>query len=206
MTKTPINWIGSKNWISKRIIELMPPHKMYCEVFGGGASVLFKKPCPKGGYAEIYNDIDNDLVNFFRVVQKKPWKLIAHILFTPSCSKFIFNKIKTSGVNDVERAYAFYYRNIYSFGGRGEGTGFPRRSPRKAKSILNAIEEVYHAWERLEGVYIEQLDYKECIKRYDSKKVLFFIDPPYFKGTIKQKSGKVLESFPEYFKFLLQSI
>lgn len=123
-------------------------------------------------------------------MQKRPWDLIGRILFTPTNSRFLFGQMKTSGSDEVERAFHFYYRNIYSFGGRGCGMGFPRKAGRKAKSLIRAITQIIESWERLEGIHIEHLGYRECLKQYDSQKVLFFLDPPYFKG-VKPQKGKV---------------
>lgn len=48
------------------IIANLPPHRIYVEPFGGAASVLMRKP---RAYAEVYNDLDGDVVNVFRVLR-----------------------------------------------------------------------------------------------------------------------------------------
>src|SRR4051794_21454863 len=74
MLNSPIKWVGGKSRLRKQIISLLPPHTCYVELFAGAAWVLFGKP-PSN--VEVLNDIDQDLVNFFRVVKEKPEELIA---------------------------------------------------------------------------------------------------------------------------------
>src|SRR5580700_7022732 len=64
--KGPIGYVGGKSRIANKIISLFPPHKTYVEVFAGGAQVLFHK---KRVLLEVMNDLDGDIVTFFRVCQ-----------------------------------------------------------------------------------------------------------------------------------------
>jgi site-specific DNA-adenine methylase len=80
--KSPLAWLGGKSQLADRIIERMPAHTAYCEVFAGAAWVLFKKPESK---VEIINDINRELVTLYRcvkhhlpeLVQQFRWLLIA---------------------------------------------------------------------------------------------------------------------------------
>lgn len=65
--RSPIHWFGSKNRMANNLLKLMPPHKHYAEPFGGSAALLFAKPRCVG--VETYNDVDDGLVNFFRVLR-----------------------------------------------------------------------------------------------------------------------------------------
>ena len=70
---SPFKWVGGKSRLRKQIINLLAPHTCYLELFSGAAWVLFgKKPSP----VEVINDIDQDLINFFRVVKNCPEDLI----------------------------------------------------------------------------------------------------------------------------------
>ena len=64
--KSPLAWLGGKSRLADRIIDVMPDHQTYCEVFAGAAWVLFKKPESK---VEIINDINSDLTNLYRCVK-----------------------------------------------------------------------------------------------------------------------------------------
>ena len=74
MLNSPIKWAGGKSRLRKSVIDLLPPHTCYVEVFGGAAGVLFGKP-PSD--VEILNDIDQELINFFRVVKYQPQAFVS---------------------------------------------------------------------------------------------------------------------------------
>ena len=69
MLNSPFKWVGGKSRIRKAIIPILPPHTCYVEPFAGAAWVLFGKP-PSD--VEVLNDIDQELINFFRIVREKP--------------------------------------------------------------------------------------------------------------------------------------
>src|SRR5947208_3538637 len=73
MINSPFKWVGGKSRLRKYIIPLIPPHTCYAEPFCGAAWVLFGKP-PSD--VEVINDIDQDIVSFFRVVKEHPEALI----------------------------------------------------------------------------------------------------------------------------------
>src|ERR1700689_2208434 len=74
----PLSYIGGKTRLAKQIVEMLPAHKTYVEVFSGGAQVLFhKQPSP----VEVLNDLDGEIVNFFRVCQQHYEELVRHLHF-----------------------------------------------------------------------------------------------------------------------------
>src|SRR3990167_451120 len=79
--RSPIPWFGGKGKFVNKLLPCIPSHKIYCEVFGGGASLLFAKFPSQN---EIYNDIDGRLINFYRILRdpikfKKLFKLLPQI-------------------------------------------------------------------------------------------------------------------------------
>jgi DNA adenine methylase len=68
ITRPIIRYHGGKFRLAPKLLEIFPPHRVYTEVFGGGGSVLMQKP---RSYAEIYNDLDGEVVNVFRVLQNR---------------------------------------------------------------------------------------------------------------------------------------
>lgn len=64
--RAPFPWFGGKQHLAPLLLEVLPPHEVYVEVFGGAASLLFSK---RPSRLEVYNDIDSGLVNFFRVLR-----------------------------------------------------------------------------------------------------------------------------------------
>ena len=191
MIRSPIKWAGGKFRIRNRIIELIPDHNCYVEVFGGAGWVMFGKP-PSS--VEIFNDIDGELVNFFSVVKNKPRELI-NSFDLELVSREKFYKLRDlpsnelSNWTDVQRAHRFYYLIMASWGGE---LGFARfqtsvsdnGSGNRLIGAINTLEQrIMPAYERLQTVIIENLPWEICIERYDrpygSNKVVMYLDPPY---------------------------
>ncbi len=184
MTKSPIKWVGGKSRLRKQIIELLPPHTCYVELFSGAAWVLFGKP-PSD--VEVLNDLDGELINFFRVVKHRPEELIASFELE-LVSREEFERLATldvSKLSDIERAHRFYYIIMAGWGGElkyprfqtsiSDG-GHGNRLIGALKYLRKRIEPVH---ERLKTVIIENLDWEICLNRYDREKTLMYIDPPY---------------------------
>ena len=66
--RAALRWHGGKWILAPWIIAHFPPHRVYTEAFGGGASVLLRKGRAK---SEVYNDLDSEVVNLFRVLQDR---------------------------------------------------------------------------------------------------------------------------------------
>src|SRR5690606_35987995 len=116
MLRSPFKWVGGKSKLRRKIIELMPPHEFYIEVFGGAGWVLLGK---EPAAVEVFNDIDSDVVNFFRVVRQEPEQLIDSFKWD-LVSREVFQKLldtDPSGLSDVERAHRFYYLIMAAWGG-----------------------------------------------------------------------------------------
>lgn len=182
-----ISWIGGKHILAKTIISMMPEHHCYVEVFGGAGWVLFKKPTSK---VEVWNDLNSDLVNLFRIVRDRlhEFKRRQFFLLSSREEYYIFMRaIKEQKFkDDIDRAIAFYYCIKNSFGA-GIFTGWafgPNRSPKYCSSL----EQLEAARERLKGVYIDNLSYEKLIPNWDRKDTLFYCDPPYYM--LLKKSGK----------------
>lgn len=184
MVNSPFKWVGGKSRLRKHIIALLPVHTCYVEPFAGAAWVLFGKP-PSD--VEVLNDIDHELVNFFRVVKEKPeelissfeWELVARVEFERLSS---LDPIK---LTDVQRAHRFYYLIMAGWGGELKyprfqtsitDGGHGNRLIGALKTIRARLQPV-HA--RLSTVIIENLDWRDCITRYDRPTTVMYVDPPY---------------------------
>lgn len=183
---SPISWPGGKRLLANRIVEMFPEHTGYASVFAGALWDLFKKPPSK---SESVNDINGELMNFYRVIKEKPYQFLVEIQWD-LVSRKAFLEYKADLENpehltDVERAKRFFYVLKTSFGGKRTVYGYARTD--KPKLNLVDIEEIVIATHnRLKRVNIECLDWREFIPKYDSPNTLFYLDPPYRCKTSQQ--------------------
>jgi DNA adenine methylase len=182
-------WYGGKFSHLEWLLPLLPKTKHYCEPFGGSAAVLLnREPSP----VETYNDIDGEVVNFFRVLRNKKEELIEKIGLTPFSYEEYVTAIKKKGnqtLSDVERARLFYVRARQSRTGLAQGATAGRwahcRLTSRAEMAgavsrwLGAVKDLPLIAQRLLRVQIENRPAIDVIKRYDSKDTLFYCDPPY---------------------------
>jgi DNA adenine methylase len=176
----PISYIGGKNRIARQLISLFPEHRTYVEPFAGGAQVFFHK---KPSEVEVLNDLDGEIVNFFRICQWHHDELIRYLQFCVS-SRSLYKQllsIEPSHLTDVQRAGRFFYIQKNSYGGlvikRNYHYGITQRPnyrPERIPDVLRATNQ------RLLGVQIECLPYEEILERYDRPQTLFYLDPPYY--------------------------
>jgi len=178
----------------KKLLPLIPEHKIYVEVFGGGASLLFaKEPSP----VEVYNDLNGDLVNFFRVLRdpKKFAEFHRLVSLTPY-SREEYNlcrKTWESCEDDVERAYRWFIVARMSFGGIfGSAWGYAVTASNRGRALttsswLSAIDMLPEIHERMMRVQIENDDFRMIIPRYDTPDTCFYVDPPYILETRKSQ-------------------
>ena len=182
LIKPLIARIGGKSRLVSRLVELLPQHRLYSEIFAGGAGLFFTK---EPSTIEILNDKDDMLVNFYKVVQNdiKRQELIKALNELPY-SRNVFNYFRRVEPQDeIEKGVQFFYLSKASFAGDSlkGGFGCPSRSTTRnpAQTYQNSIDVLEHVARRLKGVTIECLPYQECIRRYDSPETLFYCDPPY---------------------------
>lgn len=178
---SPIAYFGGKSRLSSRIIPLIPSdHVCYCEPFCGAAWVLFRKPPSKN---EVINDIDGELINFWRIVQNHlnpfldyfKWAVLSRELFN------LENKRDPSTLTDLQRAARYYYLQRLGFGGKVTGRTFGACVVSPPRLDLASLgERLLETHWRLQKVTIERLDFCACILKYDRPTTFFFIDPPYY--------------------------
>src|ERR1700756_5339137 len=113
----PLSYIGGKNRLAKRVIEIFPEHTTYVEAFAGGAQVFFHKEPSK---IEVLNDLDGEVVNFYRVCQSHHEELIRYMRFMLLSREWFERLQKTppACLTDIQRAARYLYLQKISFGGR----------------------------------------------------------------------------------------
>ncbi len=179
-----LRYYGSKFRLAQWIISYFPVrHRHYVEPFGGAANVLpVKEPSPM----ETYNDANNKIVNFFKVLREKPDELIEQILLTPWARTEYELCIEPETESDIESARRLYYRLMMSYSGQfNTCRGSFRRFNKGSKKLrpVNLVENLKAASSRLYDVQIENRDALRLIRETDSPDTLFYLDPPYVFST-----------------------
>ncbi len=184
-------WYGGKFSHLDWLLPLLPPAHHYCEPFAGSAAVLLNRlPSP----VETYNDIDGEVVNFFRVVRDNKDRLIEAIGLTPFArEEFELACRYETNIDDIERARRFYVRARQVRTGLAQKASLGRWANCKNTSRagmsgavsrwLGSVEALPEIADRLLRVQIENRPALEVIELYDSPSTLFYCDPPYMHRT-----------------------
>ncbi len=195
--KRVLKYPGSKWNIACRLVELIPKHHSYVEPFFGSGAVFFQK-APSD--IETVNDLDSDVTNLFRCIQKDSERLARLIMTTPF-SREVYNSQFTGHTepqtDNYGRAAGFLVRCWQGYGYRttGEMVGW--------KNDVVGREKAYALWdwyrlpewviaitERLRMVQIENRQALEIIKRFNHPNAFQYWDPPYLLGTRNGKQYK----------------
>jgi DNA adenine methylase len=182
-TRPALRWYGSKWRIAPWIIGHFPAHRAYCEPYGGSASVLLRKP---PAMIETWNDLDQRLVNFFRVLRERTDELIRAVQLTPY-ARAEYELSRTLASDPLEDARRFYVLTCQGRGGAAVGyrrSGFrvERDPASRPGQCLPDEFDAEHFWSvaaRLKHVQIEDDDAFAVLRRYDTPATLHYVDPPY---------------------------
>lgn len=188
MTAPPFAYFGGKTRLADRIVELLPPHEHYVEPYAGSLAVLLAKP---RSLMETVNDLDGDLMTFWRVLRDRPDELAEACALTPHSRAEHFEAYDLDAApTEVERA-----RRVWTLLSQGRGrqmkpTGWrhyvdPAGSVTSMPGYLEAyVGRIAPAAARLAGVSLECQPALQIIERYGySRKVLLYVDPPYLGST-----------------------
>jgi DNA adenine methylase len=184
-------WYGGKYSHLDWLLPLLPDCYHYCEPFGGSAAVLLNRSASP---VETYNDLDGEVVNFFKVLREEKSKLIEAIGLTPFSREEFANACKSDpNLSGFERARRFYVRARQVRTGLAQTATIGRWANCKNTSRngmsgvisrwLGGVEDLVFISERLLRVQIENRPANELIRLYDSKETLFYCDPPYIHHT-----------------------
>lgn len=188
MVLSPLIWFGGKGRMAEHIINKMPPHKCFVDLFGGAAHVIAQKPMITN---EVYNDIDGDLVNFILVARERTSELVLACESLPY-SRGLYEKWKREEMpqDDFERAVRFFYLNRSGIakGNSSYGTGWRHSHEHNtARTYQHACERIRAFAKRMSNVMIDNRDFREIIRVYDSPETLFYVDPPYIDREMRYK-------------------
>lgn len=184
-------WYGGKFSHLSWLLPLLPTCHHYCEPFAGSAAVLLNR-APAG--VETYNDIDGEIVNFFRILRDQPRELSRQLGLTPFAREEFYEAVfPMPEDSSLERARKFYIRARQARSGLAQTATLGRWANCKNTSRAG-MSGVVSRWiggnqalaliaERLLTVQIENRPAIECVELYDSPGTLFYCDPPYLHET-----------------------
>ncbi|MFI8736551.1 DNA adenine methylase [Ectopseudomonas toyotomiensis] len=188
ITAPVIRYHGGKFRLASWVIDHFPPHQVYIEPFGGAAGVLMQK---RRSHGEVYNDLDGDIVNLFRVLQNATQReaLTELLVLTPYArDEFDLAWIYTD--EPVERARRTVIRAQMGFGSAGASkgtTGFRidcyRQYGTAQQLWARYPEQLAAIGQRLAGVLIENRTAIDIMQAHDSPQALHYVDPPYMHDT-----------------------
>ena len=177
---SPLNYLGGKSRLAKHIMKLIPEHHYYCEPFCGAAWVFFSK---EPSSLEVINDLDGELVIFWRVIQNHLDEFFRYMRFVVR-SREIFELEKRKDpttLTDIQRAVRYFYLQKNCFGGLTARRTFGTVATSSSLfNLMNLEDRLLSVHWRLNKVTIESLPACECIKRYDRPTSFFYLDPPYY--------------------------
>ena len=207
-TRPVLRWHGGKWLLAPWIIAHFPPHRTYVEPFGGAASVLLRK---ERSHAEIYNDLDDNLVALFRVLRSGRAAEFTEAIRNTPFSRAEFEQAYKPTAEPFERARRLMIRSFMGHGSDGHNigrqTGFRANSSRSgtipAHDWANLPANLPAVIDRLRGVVIEKRPFLDVIGAHDSPETLHYLDPPYLPETRTSTGAYSHEMTAEDHKYLL---
>jgi DNA adenine methylase len=203
----PLKTHGGKHYLASQIVALMPRHTHYVEAYAGGLSVFFAKSCE--GVSEVVNDLNGDLMNFWRVLQARK----AFVEFKRRVQAVPFSEVEwqdaqkaltesddsPSRTDRIERAVRFFILCRQSMSGRCKDfapitrTRTRRGMNEQASAWLKSIDGLPAVHARLQRVVILNRPAVEVIRSQDGPDTLFYLDPPYVPET--RSAGEAFGQF-----------
>jgi len=187
-TKPPFGYYGAKQRISSSIIELLPPHNAWVEVFCGSAAItLAKKPAG----IEVINDLDGNIVNLFEQLRNNYKKLVRAVELTPYArEEFQKARITNNKDSNLERARKFLVTSMMTInatvGDLNSGFSYSMSYTRGGREArvnrwVNLPERISRVVERIRYTRVENRDARKIVELFsDRPATLMYLDPPYF--------------------------
>lgn len=175
-----IRYKGSKSKQLDFIYDCFPPrvdYDCFVDLFGGGGSVILNATPTK---KNIYNDIDEEIVNFFRVLREHKEDFLELLRLTPySRVEYEDSFIYDPNDDDIEKARKTAIKAQFSYGGKGGGFKAYEKEVSITEMYANWIDGLAFVINRFNNITIESMDALKLLKKMDSKKTMIYIDPPY---------------------------
>lgn len=189
----PFGYYGSKQRLSARIVAMLPPHNAWVDAFCGSSAItLAKQPAP----IEVINDLNGEIVNFFRQLRDNPDDLSRLVRLTPySREELRISRIAEPGLTEIERARRFFVAAMMAingcFGSAEGGFSFSNSYTRRGMEARvsrwsSAAENLDLVAKRLKTVRIENKDAVDLLINFaDRPAALVYLDPPYLADRVQ---------------------
>jgi len=175
-----LRWPGGKARQAETILSHVGAHEAYVETCCGGAAVFWAK-AREASAAEILNDADGDLVNFYRVLHRRGRRLVTEVDAMPYSRALFRKQLAEKPRCAFGLARRFWYINRVAFGAKQAGQTFGVKTSARAYVLAARIlRDLDLTIERLRGVSFECLDVIRLVGLYDRPTSLFYVDPPYY--------------------------
>ncbi len=202
-TRPLLRWHGGKWLLAPWIIDHFPSHRVYVEPYGGAASVLMRK---QRSYAEVYNDLDDGVVNLMALLRNGHGENLANKLRMTPFARAEFEMAYMPTDDVFESARRLIVRSFMGFGSDSHNpnvrTGFRAASNRSgttpAHDWANYPDALLRIAERMSGVVVERRPAMEIMAQHDGPETLHYVDPPYLPETRSTKSRKSGERYHAY--------
>lgn len=206
-------WYGGKYSHLDWLLPLLPPTTHYCEPFGGSGAVLINRPPSP---VETFNDIDGEIVNFFRVLRDHKDELLEAIGLTPFSREELRTAVSQTSrdISDLERARRFFVRARQVRTGLAQTASEGRWAHCKLTTRagmagavsrwLGSVEGLSEIAQRLLRVQIENAPGIEVIERFDSPDTLLYCDPPYVHSSRSDTNAYAYEMSDDEHRELAQ--
>lgn len=174
--KSLFSYAGGKFHLIKTIKEIYERSNKtaFIDVFGGSGKVLMNVDSK----IKVYNDLDNRLINIFETVRNDKDLLKNKFNYSIN-SRTLFYDYKLRTSDNIENAYRDIYKYLLSFSGKYNYYGYSAKS--NNNTLVNIKDNIDRIYDEVKNWTIENLDYKDLIRRYDSDNSFFYLDPPYYK-------------------------
>jgi len=205
--KTPVTYYGGKQKLVSTILPLFPEHILYTEPFCGGAALFFSK---EPSEIEVLNDLNSELINFYKVMQQdfislqKKIKITLHSRRQHKDASVMYNNPHL--FNDLDRAWAVWVLASQSFASMIDGTwGYDKAKNTTSKKIINKGVQFTEEYAiRLQNVQLECADALYIIKSRDHEQAFHYCDPPYFNSDCGHYGGYSVHDFEQLLKTLAE--
>lgn len=182
------NYFGGKFQMVQKLYDYFPKHDHFVDLFCGSMVVTLNKPLSN---IDTANDINEEVVNFFKTLREQPQELLSLLYLTPTSRQEYDQAWDVEGYSNVEKARRFYVRLRQSFYGLGsqrknKGWGPTCKNSRAnvaeiVSKWLNGVEKLLPVIDRLKCIQIENRDFRELVPLTDDSKTFYYCDPPYHR-------------------------